>query len=94
MQGIYSASKHAVKGFTDALRMELEEEGAPISVTLIKPGAIDTPYSDHAKNYMPVEPKNPAPLYAPEVVARAILHWPKLRNAMCSSAPAAKASLC
>jgi short-subunit dehydrogenase len=74
MQGIYSASKHAGKGFTDALRMELEEEGAPISVTLIKPGAIDTPYSDHAKNYMPVEPKNPAPVYAPEVVARAILH--------------------
>jgi short-subunit dehydrogenase len=74
MQGIYSASKHAVKGFNDALRMELESEGAPISVTLIKPGAIDTPYSGHAKNYMPVEPKNPPPVYAPETVARAILH--------------------
>ena len=70
MQGIYSASKHAVKGFTDALRMELESEGAPISVSLVKPGAIDTPYTEHAKNYMPVEPKNPPPLYAPETVAR------------------------
>ena len=39
MQGIYSASKHTVKGFTDALRMELEEEGAPISVTLIQAGS-------------------------------------------------------
>jgi len=74
MQGIYSASKHAVKGFTDALRMELESDGAPISVTLVKPGAIDTPYTEHAKNYMAVEPKNPPPLYAPETVARAILH--------------------
>ncbi len=74
LQGIYSASKHAVKGFTDALRMELEEEGAPISVTLIKPGAIDTPYTKHAKNYMPVEPQHPRPVYAPEVVAKAILH--------------------
>jgi short-subunit dehydrogenase len=74
MQGIYSASKHAVKGFTDALRMELESERAPISVSLVKPGAIDTPYTEHAKNYMPVEPKNPPPLYAPETVARAILH--------------------
>jgi NAD(P)-dependent dehydrogenase (short-subunit alcohol dehydrogenase family) len=73
LQGAYSASKHAVKGFTDALRMELEEEGAPISVTLIKPSAIDTPYFQHAKNYMPVEPKPPAPVYAPEVVADAIL---------------------
>ncbi len=36
-RGITRASKHAVKGFTDALRMELEEEGAPISVTLVKP---------------------------------------------------------
>jgi NAD(P)-dependent dehydrogenase (short-subunit alcohol dehydrogenase family) len=74
MQGIYSASKHAVKGFTDALRMELESDGAPISVSLVKPGAIDTPYTEHAKNYMAVEPKNPPPLYAPETVARAILH--------------------
>jgi short subunit dehydrogenase len=73
LQGAYSAAKHAVKGFTDALRMELEEEKAPISVTLIKPSAIDTPYFQHAKNYMAVEPKPPAPVYAPEVVANAIL---------------------
>ena len=73
LQGTYSASKHAVKGFTDALRMELEEEGAPISVTLIKPSAVDTPYFQHAKNYMDVQPKPPAPVYAPEVVANAIL---------------------
>ncbi|MFL5460145.1 MAG: SDR family oxidoreductase [Gemmatimonadales bacterium] len=73
LQGAYSASKHAVKGFTDALRMELEEEGAPISVTLIKPSSIDTPYFQHAKNYMGVQPKPPAPVYAPEVVANAIL---------------------
>jgi short-subunit dehydrogenase len=74
MQGMYSASKHAVKGFTDSLRMELEAEKAPVSVTLIKPGAIDTPYPHHAKNYMNMEPKNPAPVYAPEIVANAILH--------------------
>jgi NAD(P)-dependent dehydrogenase (short-subunit alcohol dehydrogenase family) len=73
LQGAYSASKHAVKGFTDALRMELEAEDAPISVTLIKPSAIDTPYFQHAKNYMDVRPKPPAPVYAPEVVANAIL---------------------
>ena len=74
IQGTYCASKHAVKGYTDALRMELEEEGAPISVTLIKPSAIDTPYIHHAKNLLPVEPLNPPPVYAPETVAEAILH--------------------
>ena len=74
LQGIYVASKHAVKGFTDALRMEIEEAGYPVSVTLIKPAAIDTPYRQHAKNYLPTEPENPPPVYAPETVARAILH--------------------
>ena len=74
LQGIYCASKLAVKAYTDSLRMELEHDGVPISVTLIKPGAIDTPYAEHAKNYLPNEPKNPPPAYAPEVVAEAILH--------------------
>jgi NAD(P)-dependent dehydrogenase (short-subunit alcohol dehydrogenase family) len=35
LQGMYGASKHAVKAFTDALRMELEHDGTPISVTLV-----------------------------------------------------------
>jgi NAD(P)-dependent dehydrogenase (short-subunit alcohol dehydrogenase family) len=74
LQGMYCASKHAVKGFTDALRMEVEEQALPVSITLIKPGAIDTPYIRHAKNYLPEEPINPPPVYAPETVARAILH--------------------
>jgi short-subunit dehydrogenase len=74
LQGSYSASKHAVKGFTDALRMELEDENAPVSVTLVKPSAIDTPYPHHAKNYMEQEAQIPPPVYAPETVARTILH--------------------
>jgi short-subunit dehydrogenase len=74
IQGTYCASKHAVKGYTDALRLELEAEGSPMWVTLIKPSAIDTPYVQHAKNLLPSEPMNPAPVYAPETVAEAILH--------------------
>lgn len=74
LQGHYCASKHAVKGFTDALRMELEKEGVPVSVTLVKPSAINTPYPEHAANHMDHEAKLPEPTYAPEVVARAILH--------------------
>lgn len=73
LQTLYSASKHAVKGFTDGLRAELEAAGAPVSVTLIKPAAIDTMFVPHARNYMDVEPRLPPPVYAPEVVAQAIL---------------------
>src|SRR5215217_3904176 len=74
LQGIYSASKHAIKGWTDALRMELEDQNVPISVTLIKPGTIDTPFTQHARNYLPDEPKHVPPVYAPDAVAEAILH--------------------
>ena len=74
LQGIYSASKHALKAYTAALRMELEAEGAPVAVTLVKPSAIDTPYTEHARSYMAEEPALPPPAYAPEVVARTILH--------------------
>ena len=73
LQGPYSASKHAVKAFTDVLRMELEESGAPVSVTLIKPSAIDTPYMEHARSYLDSEgTKNPPPSYDPQLVAKAI----------------------
>jgi short-subunit dehydrogenase len=74
LQGIYSASKHAVKGFTDSLRVELEEEGAPVSVTLVKPASINTMFVEHAKNYLEVEPKLPPPVYSPEIVADALLY--------------------
>ena len=73
LQGIYVASKHAVKGFTDSLRMELEQQRAKVSITLIKPASIDTPLIGHAKNYMDREPALPPPMYAPELVAKAIL---------------------
>jgi short-subunit dehydrogenase len=74
MLGMYSASKHAVKGFTDALRVEIEEiDQAPISVTLIQPTAVDTPFPEHARNYTRNEPRLPTPRVDPRDVAEAIL---------------------
>ena len=74
LQGMYSASKHAVKGFTDALRIEIEHvDGAPVSITLIEPTAVDTPLPQHARNYLPHEPKLPSPQIDPHQVADAIL---------------------
>jgi short-subunit dehydrogenase len=74
LQVAYSASKHAVKGWTDGLRMELEQAGAPISITLIKPGPIDTPYTQHARNYLRDQPTHVPPVYSPDSVAEAILY--------------------
>jgi short-subunit dehydrogenase len=73
LQGMYSATKHAVKGFTDALRMELLHENEPVSVTLIQPGATDTPFPQHARNNMDQEPALPEPMDDPYHVAEKIL---------------------
>ncbi|MFP5384904.1 MAG: SDR family oxidoreductase [Bacteriovoracia bacterium] len=72
IQGVYSASKHAVKAFTDTLRRELMAEKAPIQITLVMPGAIDTPYPEHARSHIG-EPVHTPPVYSPEVVAKVIL---------------------
>ena len=74
IQGMYSTTKHAIKGFTDALRIELSYEKAPVSVTLIKPAAINTDFAHHAHNDADREPMLPPPLYAPKEVAFGILH--------------------
>ncbi len=74
IQGGYSASKHAVKGFTNALRMELMRDQAPVTVSLVKPGAIDTPYNRHARNLTGQAVQNPQPVYATHVVADTILY--------------------
>ena len=72
-QGPYAASKHAVHGLTETLRMELERERAGISVSLVKPIGCATPYAEHARNYMDQPPRIPQPLYDPSIIADAIL---------------------
>lgn len=48
-QSAYNAAKFAVKGFTEALRMELEMEGAPVSATVVHPGGIKTNIAKSAR---------------------------------------------
>jgi NAD(P)-dependent dehydrogenase (short-subunit alcohol dehydrogenase family) len=73
LQGNYAASKFAVKAFTDSLRMELEADGVPISLTLVKPGSMDTPLFQKAKTFLGVEPQPIPPVYTPDVAARVII---------------------
>ena len=48
-QSAYNAAKFAVRGFTDTLRMELEIEGADVSVTTVHPGGIKTNIARNAR---------------------------------------------
>lgn len=73
LMGAYGASKHAVRGYVDTLRMELQQAGRPIAVTLVKPSGIDTPIADHAANHAGGRAQVPPPVYDPQLVADAIL---------------------
>jgi NAD(P)-dependent dehydrogenase (short-subunit alcohol dehydrogenase family) len=73
LQAAYCASKHGIKGFTEALRLELAREQSGITVTLIEPSSINTPLFTHARSKMGVEPMPIPPIYEPRVVAEAIL---------------------
>ena len=70
----YSATKHAVKGYTEALRMELKHAHTGIKVTLILPSGINTPFFNHARSKLGVMPQPAPPAYTPELVAQAITH--------------------
>ena len=74
IQSTYAAAKFAVHGWTESIRMELEKEHIPVSVTLVHPGRIDTPYNEHAMSYMDKQPGHRGMIYPPEAVAEAILY--------------------
>jgi len=63
-----SASRQAVKGFTHALRMELEQEKVPVSVTLITPSTVDAPRAQD------IESSGARSAYLADLVAETVLH--------------------
>lgn len=72
--GMYSASKHALKAFTDAFRSEIRDRDIPVEVCLVRPTAIDTMFAEHGTDTLPSgEPSLPPPLTRPEVAAEALL---------------------
>jgi Short-chain dehydrogenases of various substrate specificities len=73
-QSAYAASKHGITGFLEALRLELKQEGVPISVTEILPSAINTPFFNKARTKLGVKPMGLQPIYQPQLVADAILY--------------------
>lgn len=73
LQAPYVTSKFALRGFYDTLRMELSKRHPAVRVTTVLPASIDTPIFEHARSKLGRLPRAPKPLYAPEVVARAIV---------------------
>ncbi|MEH6952953.1 SDR family oxidoreductase (plasmid) [Nitrobacter sp. NHB1] len=72
LQSIYCGAKAAIRGFTDSLRSEIFHDKLDIQLTIVDLPAVNTPQFDWALNKMGRKPKPVAPIFEPEVPARAI----------------------
>jgi hypothetical protein len=72
LQAAYCGAKHALRGFTDSLRTELEHNNSAIAVTTVELPAVNTPQFDWARTHMPRRPRPVPPVVQPEVAADAI----------------------
>jgi NAD(P)-dependent dehydrogenase (short-subunit alcohol dehydrogenase family) len=73
LQAAYSAAKHGIVAFGEALRLELEAEDSPVHVIDVLPSSINTPLFRHARSKIGVKPKPVGRIYEPSVVAEAIV---------------------
>ncbi|MGQ4877500.1 SDR family oxidoreductase [Billgrantia sp. LNSP4103-1] len=74
LQSAYCGAKHAIKGMTEALRCELMHEGSAVHVTQVEMPALNTPQFDWCRNHLPRRARPMAPVFQPEVGARAV-YW-------------------
>ena len=73
LQTAYCSAKHAVNGFTQALRSELIHEGYDaIHLSLVQLPGINTPQFDWARNKIEEHPRPAPPVYQPEVAAAGV----------------------
>jgi len=72
LQSAYCAAKFAVRGFTDALRSELEHERSRIRVTMVQLPAVNTPQFDWARSRLPHRLQPVPPIYQPDAVVEEI----------------------
>jgi NAD(P)-dependent dehydrogenase (short-subunit alcohol dehydrogenase family)/uncharacterized protein YndB with AHSA1/START domain len=71
----YTASKHGLVGFLETVRIELEESGSSVTLSLVNPGAVDTPLWSNLESstgLLPPSPPTPT-LYSAESIAEAVL---------------------
>jgi len=79
LQAAYCGAKHAIRGFTDAIRSELIHDGSNVHVTMVQLPAVNTPQFGWCENHMPYEAQPVPPIYQPEPIANAI-HAAALRK--------------
>jgi hypothetical protein len=74
LQAAYCASKAAARTFFESARVELERQGAGVALSIVLPGAVNTPQFDRARQKLGLQPQPMPPIYQPEVIAEAVLN--------------------
>jgi len=74
LQSVYSGAKHAIQGFTEAVRCELLHERSGIRITMVQLPALNTPQFDWVRSRLPKHPRPVPPIYQPEIAAAALVH--------------------
>jgi short-subunit dehydrogenase len=72
LQSVYCGAKFAIRGFTDSLRSEIIHDRLNVHLTMVDLPAVNTPQFEWAVNKMDKRARPVAPIYQPEVAARAI----------------------
>jgi NAD(P)-dependent dehydrogenase (short-subunit alcohol dehydrogenase family) len=73
LQAAYCSSKAGLRAFLESARVELQKEGAGVAVSLVLPGAINTPQFDRDRQKIGYQPQPVPPIYQPEPFAEAVL---------------------
>lgn len=73
LQAAYCGAKHAVEGFSEALRCELLHDDSGVRVTQVDLPALNTPQFEWVRTRLPGRPQPVPPIYQPEVAARAVV---------------------
>ncbi|WP_345964383.1 SDR family oxidoreductase [Streptomyces sp. BRB040] len=74
LQAVYCGAKHAIQGFTESLRCELLHDRSGVRVTMVQMPGLNTPQFSWVLTRLPRHPRPVAPVYQPEVAARAVLY--------------------
>ena len=72
LQTAYCGSKHAIRGFTDALRTELRHQHSRVRLSTVHLPAMNTPQFSWCRSKLPKHPQPVPPIYPPELAAEAI----------------------
>jgi NAD(P)-dependent dehydrogenase (short-subunit alcohol dehydrogenase family) len=74
LQSAYCGAKHAIKGFSESVRVELMADHSNIKITLVQLPAVNTPQFDWVLSKLRRHPQPVPPIYQPEVAARGIVY--------------------